>query len=153
MNKSTRFMNIRDITTYQAGVIQAATHRALQKQCDEILRPYGISKMQWLIIGTVMDSGPDGIRITELSEKLGTTLGYLTNSINLLESKNIVSRITDKNDSRSKYVAINKSYMKTCEEIENFLRDKLRETIYSNIDQNDFRIYMKVLYKLSESNK
>ncbi len=52
--------DLSDITTYQAGVAQAAMHRLLQKECDEYLHQFGISKMHWLIIGMVLDEGKNG---------------------------------------------------------------------------------------------
>ncbi len=106
------------ITTYQAGVLQAKMHRTLQKQCDLILNKYGISKMQWLIIGIVLDSGEKGIRLTELSETLGTTMSYITNAINLLELKGMVSRKDNNTDSRSKLISININFVHKCDDIE-----------------------------------
>ena len=143
-------MNISNITTYQAGVAQAATHRSLQKLCDDILKPFGISKMQWLIIGTVLDTGKKGIRVTHLAEKLGTTLPYLTTAINLLESKAILVRKDNNSDNRSKLVSINKAFVPLCVEIEATLRQALRDSIYAEIDPAEFRTYMKVLYQLSD---
>lgn len=141
------------ITTYQAGVMQAATHRILQKYCDDVLRPYGITKMQWLVIGLVLDAGEAGIRITDLAAKLGTTLAYLTTTINLLESKQMVLRTVKKSDTRTKFVSINLAFAPTCKEIESYLRDELRSTIYAEISPADFRTYMRVLYQLSSTAK
>lgn len=137
------------ITTYQAGILQAAAHRQLQRYCDEALEPYGITKMQWLIIGTVLDAGQAGIRLTELSAKLGTTASYITASVNFLEASGYVKRAENSQDSRSKLVLINPDIVDRCHEIEVTLRQALRETIYADIDPVEFRIYMKVLVLLS----
>ena len=145
--------DLSNVTTYQAGVMQATTHRLLQKYCDDILASYGITKMQWLIIGTILDSGEKGIRITELAQQVGTTLSYLTNTVNLLESKDILKRAAHSEDSRSKFVSINPTYTNTANEIESFLRRRLRESVYSNISAEEFRVYMKVLSQLSKVNK
>ncbi len=142
--------DLSDITTYQAGAAQAAVHRSLQKHCDEILMPYGISKMQWLVIGTVLDERITGIRITDLARKLGTTLPYMTNTLNILEAKGFLSRIGNGNDNRSKLVSINSGFVPKCAEIERTLRQKLRESVYARVTPADFRAYMKVLYQLAE---
>lgn len=152
-NKSTKNLTNQDlssVTTYQAGVVQASAHRLLQKHCDDILMPYGITKMQWLIIGTVLDAGAKGIRLTELAEQLGTGLPYLTNTVNLLESKKILRRKNDGTDSRSKNIFINKRFIPKCAVIEETLRQELRKSIYGNIDPADFRIYIKVLFQLAD---
>lgn len=153
MNKSTKKSvlggDLSTTTTYQAGVMQASVHRKLQKYCDEVLRPYGISKMQWLIIGTILDAGPAGVTITELAHKLDTGLPYLTNTLNLLQSKHIIERASNDDDSRAKMVTIADRYLDTATEIERVLRDKLRQTIYAHIDPSEFKIYMKVMYQLA----
>ncbi len=143
-------MDLRNITTYQAGAVQASMHRLLQKQCDDILKPFGITKMQWLIIGTVLDAGKKGIRISDLADKLATTIAYLTTSINLLESRGMLVRKDNASDSRSKLITVKPSFVSTCEKIEETLRDGLRKTIYANIDPAEFRIYMKVMYQLNQ---
>ena len=138
------------MTTYQAGTLQASTHRLLQKYCDDVLKPYGITKSQWLVIGTILDAGKKGIRITDLSGTLSTTLGYLTNTINLLESKGILKRISNSKDERTKMVIVSSNFVPKCQEIENTLRSQLRKTIYADITSSEFKTYMKVLYKLSQ---
>lgn len=152
INVSTKIITMKDlsnITTYQAGVQQASMHRILQKHCDAILKPYGISKMHWLIIGTVLDSGEAGVRLTELAESLNTTMSYITNAVNLLESRSMLIRSDSSTDSRSKLISINPSFIPKCTEIENTLRIGLRNSIYANVDPKDFLIYMKVMYQLS----
>lgn len=145
--------NLSAITTYQAGVQQASMHRLLQKHCDAILKPYGISKMHWLIIGTVLDSGTRGIRMTDLTDILDTTMSYITNAVNLLESKGMLTRKDNDDDSRSKLVSINPAFAPKCAEIEITLRKGLRKSIYSQIDPAEFRIYMKVMYQLANFEK
>ena len=130
--------------------MQSTAHRILQKHCDAVLKEYGVSKMQWLIIGTVLDAGKRGARITELSEKLGTTLPYLTTTINILESKHMVRRIENKQDNRSKLITVDPAFVPQCEEIEMVLRRTLRETVYAHIDPIEFRTYIKVLAQLSD---
>ena len=142
--------DLSSITTYQAGAMQSTAHRILQKHCDAVLKEYGVSKMQWLIIGTVLDAGKRGARITELSEKLGTTLPYLTTTINILESKHMVRRIENKQDNRSKLITVDPAFVPQCEEIEMVLRRTLRETVYAHIDPIEFRTYIKVLTQLSD---
>lgn len=149
MNKVTKQSPGLTMTTYEAGIMQASTHRILQKFCDEVLKPYDISKMQWLIIGTVLDSGKNGIRITDLANKLSTTLSYLTNTINLLESKGMLVRINSPSDERSKMIVVEPMFESKCDEIEKVLREKLRERIYAEVSLKDFETYMKVLQKLS----
>ncbi len=142
--------SLSEITTYQAGVAQSAVHRLLQKVCDDYLQRYGISKMHWLIIGTVLDAGEEGMRLTELAEKMQTGMPYLTTTINLLESKGMLNRVVSEHDARAKAVTVSKSFAKKCPEIELELRKRLRETVYAKVSTQDFTTYMRVLYSLRE---
>lgn len=142
-------MDLHTTTTYEAGATQAAFNRKLQKICDEILLPFGITKTQWLIIGLILDSGSKGIRLNELSEKLGTTMSYLTTAVNLLESRGILARLEDPEDTRSKRIVVVNSYRPTCKKIELTLRDGLRQKIYATVNPTEFSIYMKVMSDLA----
>lgn len=145
-------IDLSKITTYQAGAIQAYINRKFQKVSDDALQPFGITKMQWMIIGFVMDAGPNGTRLSDLAGRLGTTLGYLTNSVNLLESRGMLSRIDNYKDTRSKMIVVNSSYINTCQQIEDTLRKSLRRIIYDKIDPDEFKVYLKVMQKLTTIN-
>lgn len=141
------------ITTYQAGILQASTHRILQKQCDVVLKRYDLSKMHWLIIGCVLDSGTKGIRLTDLSEKVDTTISYITTAIKFLELKDILTRKGSDTDNRSKLVSINEAFIPKCAEIEENLRESLRASIYSHINPEELRTYIRVMYQLTAADK
>ena len=106
--------------------------------------------MQWYIIGTVADSGYGGVRITDLSKTLDTTLAFLTNTVNLLVSKEILYRRANDADNRSSYVVMNDSYVTTYNKIERELRAKLRESIFSRITPEELAIYIEVINKFSD---
>lgn len=144
--------DLAQVTTYQAGIIQAAAHRTLQKECDRILKPYGITKVQWLIIGTVLDAGSGGISISQLTRTLGTTMPYMTTSVKLLESKGWLTRSSNQLDSRSKLIGITKGNIACCADIERTLRAGLRDTIYADVDPVEFKVYLKVLFQLRDIN-
>lgn len=142
-------MDISKITTYQSGVVQSAAYRNLHKHFTAMLKPHQLTCTQWFVVGTILDAGPDGMRLTDLANKLQTGLPFITNIINVLESKNMVERKEDDTDSRVKCVSIVPGFEKECHQIEKQLRDKLRTTIYADITPEELRTYIAVLYKLS----
>ena len=150
MNKSTKINNsakpLSEISTYQSGVVQSTASRKLNRHVNDFLRPYELTSMQWFIIGTIYDAGSTGITLTALNQKLGTTLPFMTNSINLLESRGIVQKTSDSKDARTKIVAISPNYTETCREIEDYLRQKMRQLLYKDIEPEDLTSYIKVLY-------
>lgn len=141
--------NLAALTTYQAGAIQASANRSLQKFSDQVLEKFGITKMQWLIIGSVYDAGSEGVRVSDLAKQLGTNIPYLTNTINLLESKSILERSNNSKDNRAKSVTVAPRFASICPDIEATLRQALRQSIYGVIDPQDFLTYIKVMYRLS----
>lgn len=142
---------LRNITTYQAGATQASVHRSLQKLCDRILEPFDITKMQWLIIGHVLDAGVAGVRISDLAQRLSTTVPYITTAVNILEARGYLTRKCNHLDSRSKLLVLNPDVISRCQAIEETLRKGLHGALYSQVDQAEFLIYMKVLYQLDEA--
>jgi DNA-binding MarR family transcriptional regulator len=115
-----------------------------------MLKEYSLTSMQWFVLGTIYDAGAEGIQLTQLSAKLQTGLPFITNTINLLESKGMVERRSSQTDSRSKSVAITEEYRIICERIESDLREKMRKSVYGTIKPEDLQIYIKVLYQLSQ---
>lgn len=153
MNESTnnqRPINIGDITTYQSGIAQASAHRLINREMARFLLPYDLSCMQWFMIGHIYDAGDDGVRLTDLMNILDTKLPFITNSINLLESRGIVEKRGHETDNRVKLVSITPSYRSTVKEIEAHLREELRHLLYDNdsISREELSAYITVLYKM-----
>lgn len=148
--KNVENLSLSGITTYQSGVVQTTAYRTLKRFTDSFLADHGITTMQWFIIGTIKDAGHEGIRMTDLSYKVDTTLGFVTNTVNLLESKGIVIRRDHKTDNRAKLVSITPSFLPQCDEIETDLRRKMRASLYKNISPEELRVYITVLYKLAD---
>ncbi len=157
MTKSTHSekRDISQITTYQSGIVQSSAHRVLNRVTSDYLLRYGLSSMQWFMIGSIYDAGTSGVRLSDLMRRMNTTLPYITNTISLLESKRIVNKITHSGDSRIKLVSIAPSYISTIGEIEDGLRDHLRAALYKDghITRDELSAYITVLYKLAQQNQ
>lgn len=152
MSKSTNSVNINiaEVPTYQSGIVQASAHRIINRLISDYLLRHGLSAMQWFAVGTIYEAGDQGIRLSDLSRKLATTLPYITNMIVLLESKGMVTKVTHAGDSRIKLVALNPKYKKTVERIEHELREHLRTSLYQEdgVTREELQAYITVLYKI-----
>lgn len=146
-------IDLSSITTYESGVVQSTAYRVLGKKVTQLLKKYDISMMQWFVLGTIYGAGTGGIRLTDLAEKVDTGLPFLTNLINLLETKGMVSRVSNREDSRSKFVVVTPEYLRKCKTIEADLRDGLRKSLYTHISPEDLRVYIKVLYQIASTSK
>lgn len=143
--------DISQVTTYQSGIIQASAHRVLNRVTTDYLLQYGLTSMQWFIVGSIYDAGAAGLRISDLMRRVQTTLPYITNTVTLLESKGIVQKISHTGDSRIKLVSIPADKRPMVEEIETGLREHLRATLYhtDNITRDELQDYISVIYKIA----
>jgi DNA-binding MarR family transcriptional regulator len=152
MPKSTNSqeIDISQIATYQSGIAQASAHRAINRLVSDYLLMHGLTAMQWFALGTIYDAGDQGIRLSDLTRKLSTTLPYITNMVALLESKGMVRKVAHAGDSRIKLVSVTPNYKKTVDSIERGLRDHMRVNLYQNdgISREELQSYISVLYKI-----
>jgi len=138
------------LTTYQAGAMQMAANRSLRLLCDKILTPYGITKTQWLVIGAALDAGPGGIQIGELGRLVDLSARGLLNIVTILVKKEMLILRPNSKNAAKRVVAIHPKFAPDCQEIERIMRVALREVIYDNVTPLEFRIYLKVMYHLSQ---
>jgi DNA-binding MarR family transcriptional regulator len=148
-NNSSKNFNLSHISTYQAGVVQSQAHRKLKKEVSSFLKPHGLTMMEWFALGLIKDSQDSGLRLTELSNQLQTTLPYTTNLTNNLMYKGFILRNSDRDDSRAIQLTLAPGIDKKCNEIEKDLRDRMRDLIYGSILPKDLSAYVKVLYQIA----
>ena len=152
-SKSTNFsensQNLLELPTYRAGVAQSSAYRVLMKFTDDAVKQYGITSMQWFMIGVIYDSGSAGVTVTDLSKLLDTNVPYVTNTLNLLESKDIIIRTAREADTRQKVVTIHPDFIDNIQQIEQDLRHKMQSVLYADITPQELLTYIKVLYKIS----
>ena len=145
--------DISQITTFESGVMQATAHRVLTRIMTDYLSQFGLTSTQWYVIGHVSQAGGDGIRLNDLMHILDTTMPFITNTVNLLESKGILQKVSSSDDSRVKIARLSPNYKKRAEQIEEGLRDELRQRLYreDNINRDELSAYITVLYKIAKS--
>lgn len=138
-------MDVKDLTTYRAAVMQSRAHRALKTKMSFFLREHGITMMQWSIIGLVHDSGKEGMRISDIAEELNTSMAFITTTVNMLEAKSVVEKTVHERDSRAKIVRLQKDFQPKVEAIETDLAAKMSEWIYRYMSREELQAYIKVL--------
>ena len=145
--------DISQITTYESGIMQSTAHRILGRINTDFLSQYGITPTQWFVIGLTYSAGAQGVRLNDLMRQLDTTMPFITNIVNNLESKGILHKMSDMNDSRVKIAKLSPAYESTVEEIEAGLREELRTRLYREdlITRQELSDYITVLYKIASS--
>lgn len=147
--------DISQITTYDSGIMQSTAHRILTRIKSEYLSQYDITTTQWFAIGLAYEAGEQGIRLGDLMRKLDTTMPFITNLINILESKSILHKVNSSEDSRIKIAILNPAFASQVEQIENGLREELRIRLYNedHISREELSTYISVLYKIAQVDK
>ncbi len=142
-------INASEITTYQAGTLQAQANRSLNALKTEVLKKYGLTSMHWVVLGNIYDGGKKGVRTSDLAKSLATTQAYVTNSVKLLEAKDFVGRLSSTTDSRSRKIVFNFKRKKLFLKIESDTRRELREKVYAKITRKELDTYLNVIMKFS----
>lgn len=96
----------RQITTYQTVISQARAFRKVRKFMDLTLNPYNLTITEWLIIGSTIDAGPTGIRISDLAKTLGVEMPVVTNLVHKATNAQWLRRIEDPVDKRARRVVV-----------------------------------------------
>jgi DNA-binding MarR family transcriptional regulator len=96
----------RQITTYQTVIAQARAYRKVRSFMDKTLKPYDLTITEWLIIGTAIDAGPTGIRISEIAKALGVEMPVVTNLVHKATNTRWLRRIKDPEDKRARRVVM-----------------------------------------------
>ena len=143
-------INLALISNAQAGIVEAAVHRRLQKVFASFLQAHNMAAMEWFVIGYLHERGNvQKVLISDIAKDLQTTMPYMTNLLNSLESKGLIEKVGHESDSRTKLVKILPKAEAVYQVIESDLRAKLRSFIYGKVSQEDFSVYVKVLHSLA----
>jgi DNA-binding MarR family transcriptional regulator len=140
-----------DLPTYLAVVMQSRAHRALKASLTAALRPYGITMMQWSLIGLIADQGSEGVRISDLARSLDTSLAFVTTTINALQAKDIVTRTGHTRDNRAKLVSLSPEFAGKVTAIEADIKKALLANLYDGVAGNDLATYFKVVQHIARS--
>jgi DNA-binding MarR family transcriptional regulator len=73
-------------------------HRALQRELEERLRPFGISSGMWHFLRALWEE--DGLSQRELSDRVGTTEPTTVSALHAMEKRGLAIRMPDASDRR-----------------------------------------------------
>lgn len=76
--------------------------RKLRFAITPVVKQYGLTVTQWLMISLLRDSPPQ--KISELAKTLDTSMAHVTSNINLLVARKLVSKNADPKDNRLRYI-------------------------------------------------
>lgn len=118
----------KNLTTYKTGLLQAKAYRILKQRTQQTLEPYGISSLDWALLGVLSEHG-DGFKLIELASLLGVEASFATVMIDVLEKKKLVHRAQSLKDKRAKIITLSKKGHALVPVIEKDLRENMKDLL------------------------
>jgi len=142
-------MKLTDMTTYHNTLTQARAHRIIKTKLSYFLRPHNLTMMQWAIVGSLYKAGDTGMRVSDLAGQLDTSLAFVTTTLNVLEAKNIVERVSHAQDNRAKVVHLTKDFTPKVEIIEKEIANKMSSWLMPVLGREQLNAYLDVIHKIA----
>jgi MarR family transcriptional regulator for hemolysin len=141
-------IDARKLKTYSVGLLQTKVYRALKVNTELILKPYGISSIEWAYLGTISEY-TNGIRAGDLAEILGVEAPFITSLSTKFLRRKLVAYEKDPTDKRAKCIIITTEGKKVVQEIEPILREESKKWL-KDLSIKEVLTYIKVLKKISD---
>lgn len=94
---------------------QAEKARQEHIRVTEILKPYGLTPTEWIVLGYVAN---EVSYTSSIASKLNTSLSFVTNTLNNLENKKWIVRTINEFDKRARSLHINPNKEKLIKRID-----------------------------------
>lgn len=138
-------------TTYDIGLIQARGYRALKQMTAQILKPEGLTTIEWAMLGIISHHG-SGVRSNEVAELLGVQQPLVSRLIVKAEAGGwitVTKGITDKRERILQLSTHGKSHLVR---IEAQVRNQLRPLL-AGVAPRDLVGYLRTLSRLAENGR
>jgi len=137
--------NLSILKTYNSGLLQAKAYRLLKSYISLTLKKYGISTVEWALIGQLYEV--KSVTITEAAKILDVEKPFATNLAETLRKKGFVKRLVDKDDRRSKRISLTDKGNLQVPIIESDVRGAMSK-ILNEVSVEDIFSYVKVLEEI-----
>lgn len=141
---------VRNRTTYKAGLLLAKAYRILKVHTGSSLAPYGISTIEWAMLGLLFEH-QNGLRSSHLALELGVEAPFITVLFSKLKKISLVDSRADAQDSRAKVIYITSKGKQFVPKVEKELSSEMRILI-EGISKKDLVAYLSVLEGIIENN-
>ncbi len=138
-------------TTYRVGLLQAKVYRILKNKTGEALSDYGISTIEWALLGLLFDCKA-GLRASKLAEELGVEAPFITVLFAKLKKMGLVDHASDPKDSRVKIMHLTTKGTDFVPGVEKHVRAQMRPLV-SGSAISDVLSYVTVLETIIENGK
>lgn len=143
------WVDLSQLPTYQACILQSRAYRNLREFMVVQLKPYDLTMMEWVLLGIVNESMPDGISPTQLSEQIDVGLPMVTDMVDRVVALGLVEKCMAPDDRRRRVVAATDKGVDASARIELGIRTSMREWL-SDIERQQLIGYVSTMARLAE---
>jgi DNA-binding MarR family transcriptional regulator len=136
--------------TYIAGAIQSRSYKVLQRYLEESLKEFGLTVNEWKVLG-IIESNPF-ISLSSICSELEVELPYITDLVNKLVDKGLLTKTSSQEDKRSKVLLLSNKAKQVLPQTDESIRKVMRELLFG-ISIDELKTYLKVLETLIENDK
>lgn len=91
------------------------------------------------------------MRVSDLAQRLDTSLAFVTTTLNVLEAKGIVSRSSHAQDNRAKIVRLTDAFRPRVDGIEKEVSDQLQGWLIPAIGRENLEVYVSAIDKIART--
>lgn len=141
-------INPASLNAYSSGLLQGIAYSRLHNFLTQALNSFGVSIPEWKLLGQVHERGQ--ITLTQLAQHLDYDPPMVTKLAKLLEKKELIKRLTDTTDERSKFITITAKGNKLIRDIEPEVKKTMGKILYG-VSSEELLVYIKVLTKIVDN--
>lgn len=142
-------MELRDLTTYQACILQARAYRVLKDFVAKQLDGYDITMMEWVLLGVVHEAGSKGVSPSMLSQQLDVSLPMITRMLNSLNAAGYITRRNVLKDKRQQIIMATQQGRRLAQNIEGQVRGAMKEWL-KDVNREDIAAYVRLMDRLAK---
>lgn len=138
------------LNIHELSMAQMRVSRITEQFNQKLVKRYGVTPIEWLVLSSIAEHSPDGIRVTDLAGVFDVKTTYITSVLNGLRAKSCIDTRFDPNDARVRLAVVTKTGAKQLSHIEQTARQVIVERLGGVIPARDFERYATVLIRLAK---
>ena len=141
---------LESINIHELSLAQMRVTRSNEQLNQSLAKGSGMTTTEWLMLSSIAEYSPHGIRVTDLAHVFDVKTTYVTSVLNSLRAKSYIDTRFDPNDARVRLAIISKTGAKQLSHIEHAARQAIAERLEGVIPARDFERYISVLIRLAK---
>lgn len=145
-------MDFAEVRTYEICLILVRSQRNMRAFLQRLLRPFGLSMNEWLLLSLINDAPPGSLDMNELAEQLDVGKPHITALFSDLQAVNYVEQTVDSKDKRRKIVHITERGKEVLQEVDGITSQGLQSWL-GNMPKDKFDQFLKISVLLANKSE